>query len=329
MHPSIGAAVEVFVALFVLLYGAGFVKNVAYSAALSSGLPASSTWVAHASGLGHCAGLLVTFLLLYSRRLRPGPPQRTLLQSAASVLRSLWRAVLGPGGGSPRLLLSAPGTLLLAFHLGSLLYLCWGVLASPQPLDAAAWGSLWRCASPTALLWAPAFEELLFRGALFYLALQRSGGNVPLAAALGAGAFAAMHAPNILAAGADWGYVSLQVLAAAVCGGAWTCVFAAQGCLAEVALLHVANNLAAVLWLAGTRSAQPCSLAPPPPEQRTAALLSLLAQTAVYTGGGVMAWKALQRATAAEGGGLAFRRMHQVVYCDEAEAAAAGVAKTE
>jgi membrane protease YdiL (CAAX protease family) len=308
MNSSAGAAVETFGALIACLCGGGLVKNACHAAAVALRAPAAS--LPSAAGAGHCAGCALTFVALYSARLRPGSP--SLLQSCASVLRGLAHAFVGAPPLSPA------GGLLLAFHAASLAWLGSGG-------GGLGGGALWACASSSRLLWAPLFEELLFRCALFYLALQRSGGSVPLAAALCAGAFAAMHAPNVLGAGADWGYVALQVLAAAACGGAWTCVFAARGSLAEVALLHAANNAAAVVWLATTRSALPCSLVPPPPDQRMPALASLCLQTAVYGAGGLMAWRALQRSTG-EDGGRAFRAAHPILYCPEGEAAALALA---
>ena len=298
-HSSAGAAAETLVALLACLFGGGLGKNALHAAASALALPRALH--ASAGGAGHCAGCVLTFVALYSARLRP-------------------RAA------SPLALLSPPGALLLAFHGATLAYLCGDLLPLAARDPRAAWAQLGACATSTALLWAPLFEELLFRGALFYLALQRSGGSVRLAAALGAGAFAAMHAPNILGAGADWGYVGLQVVAAGVCGGAWTCLFAARGSLAEVALLHAANNAAAVVWLArgsgsGSSSGGVCSLAPPPPQQRGAALACLALQTAVYAAGGAAAWRELQLSTGQDGG-RAFRALHPVVYPPEAEEAA-------
>jgi membrane protease YdiL (CAAX protease family) len=336
-HSGLGAAAETLGALLACLLGGGLLKNALHAGAQAALPPALH---ASAAGLGHCAGCALTFVALYSARLRPAaaaaaaaqPP--LLLAAQRSTLAALARtAVRGCGGpaGAPRLL-STPGALLLAFHGASLV----GLGAELAPLarrdPAGAWAQLTACATSTALLWAPLFEELLFRGALFYLALHRSGGDVRLAAALCAGAFAAMHAPNVLGAGADWGYVGLQVVAAAVCGGAWTCVFAARGSLAEVALLHAANNAAAVVWLArgggsggGSSATAACSLAPPPPEQRGVALASLALQTAVYAAGGALAWHDLQRATA-EDGGRAFKALHPVVYPQEGEEEAAAAA---
>jgi membrane protease YdiL (CAAX protease family) len=313
MNDSTGAAVEVFCGLLACLYGGGLVKNVFFGAcAAQPALPPALC--EHASGLGHVVGLALTYFALYSLRFRPG--SGSLLAAARSAAAGLGRACLPPRA------LSLPSWLMLAFHAGSLAWLLAPHLSLgggdgsgggglEMAVDAAA-AHLTACATPTALLWAPLFEELLFRGALFYLALHRSRGQVPLSACLCAGAFAAMHAPNVFALRADWGYVALQVCAAAVCGGAWTAVFAARGSLAEVTLLHAANNAVATVWLArGGGTA--CSLAPPPLEERGAALVSLGLQTAVYTAGGVMAWRELQRSTEGDGG-AAFRALHPLVY---------------
>ena len=315
-HSSAGAAAETLVALLACLVGGGLGKNALHAAASALALPRALH--ASAGGAGHCAGCVLTFVALYSARLRPraASPLAAARDTLAALAGAAARGLPGSGSASGALL-SPPGALLLAFHGATLAYLCGDLLPLAARDPRAAWAQLGACATSTALLWAPLFEELLFRGALFYLALQRSGGSVQLAAALCAGAFAAMHAPNILGAGADWGYVGLQVVAAGVCGGAWTCLFAARGSLAEVALLHAANNAAAVVWLArgsgsGSGSAA-CSLAPPPPQHRGAALACLALQTAVYAAGGAAAWRELQRCTAQDGG-RAFRALHPVVY---------------
>lgn len=81
---------------------------------------------------------------------------------------------------------------LVAFHGAQLIGIAstaW-LAGTPLPLLPAA---LSRCGSVSAVLWAPAWEELVFRFVVFYLVLHRSRGNVPFAAASSALAFAAVH----------------------------------------------------------------------------------------------------------------------------------------
>jgi len=208
-------------------------------------------------------------------------------------------------GGSQEATLSLPGIILLAYHAVSVLALSWWMGAGL--LDTS---TLWTCASPSAILWAPIFEELLFRAALFSLALHRSGGNLPLALALSSGVFAALHLPNVLGAGANWAYVGMQVLGAAVCGVTWGVLYARSGRLLEVAALHASNNAAALAWLAAGGS---CSLAPPPPSHIFPALISLGFQTALYAACGVVAWRSLQREMEQDGG-VTFKARHTLVY---------------
>jgi hypothetical protein len=46
------------------------------------------------------------------------------------------------------------------------------------------------------------------------------------------------------------GYVALQVITAGSLGGVWSSIFAANGNLFEVILLHIANNIAGTAWIA-------------------------------------------------------------------------------
>lgn len=300
------------------LLGSGFFRTGILSLGGGTGL---SPVEENVGGFTHLVSCALIFCTLYGPRLFPASRFPLLPALDALVVRPTgWRVAS----------LSLPGFFLLAFHAASILGLGWW----------SGWGvaspTLWACANPSALLWAPLYEELLFRAALFSLALHKGGGDVPLALALSTGAFAAMHAPNALTnPGGDWVYVGLQVVGAGVCGGAWGAMYARTGSLLEVTLLHAANNAAAVAWL-GAAGGGSCALASPPPSSRTPALLSLGLQTLLYTAAGVMAWRGLER-DLGEGGGeggeggkgegrgwQAFKDKHWLVYGGGASGASGG-----
>jgi membrane protease YdiL (CAAX protease family) len=111
------------------------------------------------------------------------------------------------------------------------------------------------CGNWTAVVWAPMWEEFVFRFTVFYLVLQRSHGNVPFACAVSALSFSAIHLANILApfgSTADWGtvlFALLQCSVAVVCGFTYSLVFAATGSLGAVVAMHSLNNATAVSWM--------------------------------------------------------------------------------
>ena len=137
-------------------------------------------------------------------------------------------------------------------------------------------------------------------------------------------ACAAVHLPNAAAPGAAAAYVGLQAVAAICAGATYTALFALRGSLAEVALLHAANNAVAVAWLAGAGTGS-CALAAAPPAGERAALgMALLgAQVAAYAAAAVAAVARLRALLArdelAAGGRGAFKRLHGVVYGGEGE----------
>jgi len=297
----VGAAVEVCGAFMACLLLSGACK----AASLSLFPPA-------AAPAAQFAGVLLTLPLVYGARLRPRQP---LLRAFTSVCAALARAL------SPQRALSGPGAVALLFHAGALAHLLRAAGGRRGDWGGAA-ARLSLCATPTALVWAPLQEEALFRGALFYVALHRSGGDSVLAGGLSAAVFAAVHMPNGVAAGASSAYVGLQTVAAACAGAAYTALFALRGSLAEVALLHAANNAVAVAWLAGEPGGA-CALAPPPEgERRNLGMALLAAQVAAYAVTGFAAAARLRAVLAGDEArsGREFKDRHGVVYGGEREA---------
>ena len=167
---------------------------------------------------------------------------------------------------------------LVAFHVAQLIGIASTTWLAGTALSRVP-AALSRCGSMSAVLWAPAWEELVFRYVVFYLVLHRSRGNVPFAAASSALAFAAVHmgkwavgprgashtlslvrlpsfassSGNILAPGSEAAtsvvFAVLQCSVAVVCGLAYALAFAATGSLGAVTLLHALNNAVAVAWL--------------------------------------------------------------------------------
>jgi hypothetical protein len=199
------------------------------------------------------------------------------------------------------------------------------------------------------MVWAPLFEEAVFRVVIFYVVLQRSGGNVGLACLASACTFGGIHVANVLAAAgggaaglpADVAYAWLQVVTGAVCGAAWVLVFARTGSFGAVALLHAANNAAAVAWM-GARAlaaagegkgvdAAACAASAWGPEDGGDGggggyllVASVALQLGLYAHAAWSAWGGLygELVGAAGAGGEAvvgrFRALHPVVYGGEA-----------
>jgi membrane protease YdiL (CAAX protease family) len=303
LSPGLGAALEVLGGLTTTLLLSACCKAACLSLLPPSFAPAAQL-----------AGVLLALPLVYGTRLRPrAPPLRAFLRVAAAFARTL----------DPRRALSGPGALPLLFHAGALMLLLRRAGGGGGDWRGAA-ARLAECATPTALLWAPLQEEAMFRGTLFYVALHRSGGDAALAGGLAAAAFAAVHLPNAAAPGAAAAYVGLQAVAAICAGATYTALFALRGSLAEVALLHAANNAVAVAWLAGAGTGS-CALAAAPPAGERAALgMALLgAQVAAYAAAALAAVARLRALLArdelAAGGRGAFKRLHGVVYGGEGE----------
>jgi membrane protease YdiL (CAAX protease family) len=104
-----------------------------------------------------------------------------------------------------------------------------------------AWGPPAMVAASLAstVIFAPVFEEIVFRGLLF--GTLRDGLGWPLAAALSAGVFAIAH-----------GYGSLGFASVFVSGLLWAYAYEATGSLLPGMVAHAVNNViasAGVLWL--------------------------------------------------------------------------------
>lgn len=188
-------------------------------------------------------------------------------------------------------------------QLGGLAISAW-CSGTPAPDLFAA---LSTCGSSAAVVWAPAWEELVFRFAVFYLVLQRSRGNVPFAAAASALAFAAVHMGNILAPGTDAAaspaFAVLQCSVAVVCGAAYALTFAATGSLGAVAAIHGLNNAVAVAWLSAGSAEEAGSEGAPRCVTRWSAgfAAALLMTLVTYAAAAATAYLAVGRLTGSSG----------------------------
>jgi membrane protease YdiL (CAAX protease family) len=239
LPPSIAAGGEAIGCLIALLVSAGLFKTTLISllrslSGSSSFFPNTSQYEDLVGSAAQILGVFCGFVLLYSARLRPSD---SWFIAMTRVSRAACVAVCMPT--FPSLFAS----LLLAFNTVFIAAVYW---YGGNTLHAR----FLQCALPTPIFWAPLLEEFLFRGSIFWVALHRSRGDVQSAALVAAGAFAAVHAPLVIAARAHIAYVALQVVAAGCLGGAWTMVFARRGRLGEVILLHFANNIAGLVWAA-------------------------------------------------------------------------------
>jgi membrane protease YdiL (CAAX protease family) len=137
-----------------------------------------------------------------------------------------------------------------------------------------------RCGSPAAVIWNPIVEELMFRYAVMLVVMQRAGGDARFGCVVSTCMWGAIHAGNLLTAQpaavagaedsvvADVGLIttlqvnatvdyqavkahmiSAQILLAWISGSAYSLLFVTNG-IAPSVLLHVTNNLVAVLWAA-------------------------------------------------------------------------------
>jgi membrane protease YdiL (CAAX protease family) len=233
MPARLASAVEGFLAMMCCLFAASGAKSMVIDVVDASVLP-------DAAGLLQFLSAVLVLACIYGPRLRPrasSPPA-----AWGSVLAALARSFL------PVFVWEAG--MLFALH---------GI----QVAAAAAWSSsssssssssflsleeLFACGGRPSLLWAPLFEEAVFRAVLFYVVLQRSGGSVGLACLASACTFAAIHVANVWSTGGG-PYSWLQVVAGAATGAAWSGIFACTGSLALVTALHAANNMAAVAWM--------------------------------------------------------------------------------
>ena len=280
----------------------------AAAAAVRSGLGGGHhRHAAEAIGVVRLALSLGVFSALYAGRFRRGLEAGAGAVQTARCVAAAWL---------PRV--TGPVALLLGFHAVQL-----AVLTSPLVLGAAGaaprtLAAATACVSSGALLWGVAWEELVYRAMVFYVALQRSGGRVRFAVLLTAAVFGAVHAGNALGGagtGADPSLRAVQVLGAAAFGVTYSTLFAATGSLGATGLVHAANNLVALVWAAVDPGRPANGLLPCAPHYSRTLGVSVGVQAAVYAAAAAWAWRGLGRELLAGGGG-AFRARHPLVYGD-------------
>jgi hypothetical protein len=143
-----------------------------------------------------------------------------------------------------------------------------------------------RCFNATSVIWAPAWEEIIFRFAVFYLVAQRSGGNLPFGALASALLFAALHFGNIFQSPSALSIAQLVVSLAV--GLFLSAHFARSGSLFDVLAVHAFNNLSAILWMSLEVSSTDAGGAGRgcagslPTELSTPLALSLMLQCVIY-----------------------------------------------
>lgn len=217
-----------------------------------------------------------------------------------------------------RLALTRPVLLLLAFHAAQL-----AVLLSPLVLGASAfppYDAASACFTSGALWWGVAWEELVYRAMLFYIVLQRSGGQVRVASFVSSAVFGAVHLANAAQGATPVAIVVLQAATAVMFGAAYSAIFAATGSVGATVAAHAANNLVALVWVAVDPTPAPAG-APPCSSRYSATLVASLAvQGAAYLAAAALAHQDLGEALtaadvrAAGGAGNAFRAMHPLPY---------------
>ena len=227
------AGLEALASVVACVFAGGALKALALSAAPAAPLLAAAL---------QAAAPLAVLVLVYGGRFRLGALPRLL---------------------APRLALpSRPVAAVLLLHvLQTACAVFW-----PLPAGAASGGAagVAACTSAAALAWSPLFEELTFRVVAFYVALQRSGGDLSFAVIASTGLFGAMHIANVVNSGGTSLVAWLQVVAATAFGATWALAFAVSGSAAEVVAMHAANNAAAVAFLGRNvraASAEDCSAA--------------------------------------------------------------------
>jgi membrane protease YdiL (CAAX protease family) len=232
----------------------------------------------HAMGLGNLLIATGILCLLYGGRFQPSGVAPGA--AAAAALRGLAGTLARPVG------VYALG--IAAYHVVQAAAAAHLAGASLLDFRGGA-GPAWHCTNAASLLWAPAYEELLFRVVIFYVVLKQAGGAVLPALLITSSVFAAIHVSNLFGAGGeDVAYVWLQVAAAIISGIVFALLFAVSGSLWGPLLAHVANNASALVWMslqapAGDKGA--CATA----FSLQLALL-LLAQLVCYATVGVFLW---------------------------------------
>jgi membrane protease YdiL (CAAX protease family) len=242
----------------------------------------------HVTGVGNLLALTAVLCLMYGSRFRP---RAGALGAAADTARALAGTLTRAPGAS------ALGIVL--YHGAQIAAVCYMAGASLWPLGqpGAPPSAAWQCANATSLVYAPAYEEALFRVAIFYVLLKQAGGAVPFALLADAAIFAAIHVGNLFGAAAGGGtvaaYVWLQVAASVVCGLTYALLFVTTGSLWGPLAAHVANNAAALVWMGvqapeGVKGAAACAPAVTPQ-----LAIALLAQLLFYATVAWFLWRRL------------------------------------
>lgn len=203
---------------------------------------------------------------------------------------------------------------MLLFHVAQLAVMTSSTVLPGGPPAASA---ATACFAATPLLWGVLWEELVYRGIVFYIVLQRSGGRVRFTALVTAVVFGAVHIGAIVKQRADTPLVLVQCAGAVLFGVTYSLLFAASGSLGNTVLAHAANNAVALVWMAVDPSA-PAGSPACAPRFSTALAGSVGAQAVVYLAAAGLAYRALagRLATPAGAGGAsnAFREAHPVVF---------------
>jgi membrane protease YdiL (CAAX protease family) len=289
----------------------------AASAVVLTGLGPGARHGAEAVGVVRLALSLGVFSALYAGRFRRAlEPVAGAAQTARCVAAAFAPRVTGPVA------------LLLAFHAAQLAALTSPLVLGPgaPPLSARA---ATACVGTGAVVWGVLWEELVYRGLVFYVALQRSGGRVRFAALLTAAVFGAVHVGHALGgarggggggAGVDPALLAVQVVGASLFGVTYAALFAATGSLGATALVHAANNVVALVWAAVDPARPPDGVLPCAPLYSHTLGVSVGVQAAVYALAAGWAWRDLAaelRGGGAAGPSNAFRRRHPLVYGGE------------
>lgn len=307
MKELVLASIESFAALLAVELGTSFVLSTLQP---SRALAAPVRLIA----------LAAISALVYGRRFRPRGNAGAALRSGAAAV-----------AGNFRIRFDATVISLLAFHSLQLAAAFW--LHARESTDSLAGAG--RCLTLSAWLWSPAIEELLSRYLLFYVAFQRSGGNLLFSVLVGACIFGLMHLWNVASQGLSL-LTMLQVVLGIVAGSTYGAVFARTGSVSAAWLLHAANNVVAYVWVAleGQSAAggevgsavDECA-----PRFSTALLVLLCAQLAVYSGACASTLKSILYGAAASPARAAdFKRAHPLIYDpDEPQTAAPALAAAE
>ena len=320
ISPAIAAPLEAVLSLIACFFFSGAAKSLSLVAAQEMFPFLGARAEGALAGAAQVGGAALALIVLYAARFRPQAPNfavalfsvayafaRSLCLPACSRRRPQSLSTIS----STRSVVVSWASVALILSQGlffSLIVACTRHPGSPLTLAGAA-----RCMSQKTLVWAPLFEEVTFRGAIFSVALHRAGGGVfgaRVAAFSSVASFVAVHVPLFWAAGAVPTYVLMQVVSAAVAGAAWSAIFARNGSLFEVVCLHVWNNCMGAVWAALTSANDRCTFGAPHGTLVTAALFFPLWTAASLIG--FFVWRSV-----AEAGDDAVNAAHGVVFAEE------------